>query len=131
MQESGEAPAPLARHSNSRFSQLLRGCIEGGLPPGEGGRRLHRGEKGVEFAAQSIELHSVGVGESIELAHRNQNRLRLVVFSDDDYAALKHLFQDSTELILDIRGCNRGRGAQPVAAIGIRKLIIHNESTSL
>ena len=50
MQESGDASATLARHSNSRFSQLLRRCIEGGLHPGEGGRCLHPGEKGVEFA---------------------------------------------------------------------------------
>src|ERR1017187_867320 len=133
MQEIGDRSATLARHSNSGFSHLLWGCIEGGLHPGAGGRCLHPGDKGIEFTTQSIELDSVGVSESIELAHRNQKRFRLVVFSDDDYAALNRLFQGSAELILRIRGCNSGRGAQPVIAIGTenRRLIIHNENTSL
>src|ERR1039457_2586301 len=129
MQEIGDRSATLARHSNRGFSHLLWGCIEGGLHPGAGGRCLHPGDKGIEFTTQSIELDSVGVSESIELAHRNQNRFRLVVFSDDDYAALNRLFQDSAELILHIRGCNSESDAQPVIAMGIepRRLIVPHE----
>jgi hypothetical protein len=67
MQEIGAALATLTRDRNRRFSHLLRGCIEGGLHPGAGGRCLHPGEKSIEFTAQGIELNPVGVGESIEL----------------------------------------------------------------
>src|SRR6266568_2705504 len=98
MREIRDASATLARHGDRRFSQLLWGRLEGSLHTGAGGWFLHAGEKRIEFTAQGVKLDSVGVRQSVELAHRNQNRFRLVVFRDDDPAALHHFFQDSAEL---------------------------------
>src|SRR5436309_11088089 len=117
MWEIGPASATFARRCYGGHSHLFWRCIESGLHPDGGRRRLHPSEKGIEFAAQSIELDSVGVRESIEFVHRNQNRFGRVVFGDDDYVTLNHSFKDAAELVLHIRGSNGNCGAQPFTAI--------------
>jgi hypothetical protein len=51
MAEIGDGSATLARYCYRRASQLLGGCIEGGLHAGARGRCLHSGEERIEFTA--------------------------------------------------------------------------------